>query len=109
MKKLPSKSDVRKEIDHQVDDFLQQGGEVTEVPTGQSRYEAGAPSTRSLFDKPRDSRTFVPEVVAAIESRKQQRSKSPRAVAAKPRPRKRIIYDDFGEVVREIWVDDGQA
>lgn len=107
MKKWPSKSDVRREINGQVDDFLQKGGEVKAIPTGQSSYEAGTPAARSLFDKPKDSRTFVPEVVAAIESRKSKTSAGTKVNRASNRPKKKVIYDDFGEAVREIWIDEG--
>jgi hypothetical protein len=50
----------------------------------------------------------VPEVVAAIEARRKDKmsGKPQRKRSRLPQPRRKIIYDDFGEPVRRIWVDD---
>jgi hypothetical protein len=106
VKKLISKAEVRTEINQQIDDFLDRGGEVTNVATGTSGRDEHLSVARSLFDKPRESRTYVPEVIAAIDSRKPGRPKTGSDRTTTTKPRKKIIYDDFGEAVREVWVTD---
>jgi hypothetical protein len=111
VKKLPTKSDMRAQLEKQTQSFLRKGGAVAEIPSGTSGKDPmDAPTylTKRLFAEPRTSRTFVPEVVAAIEERKKQRLK--RTPAPKrsrlPNPRRKTIYDDFGEPLRRVWVED---
>ena len=105
MKKLISKAEVRTEINSQVDDFLDRGGEVANIPQGISGRDEKTSVTRSLFDKPREARTYVPEVIAAIESRKPSAPVSEIRRPVTTVRRKKVIYDDFGEAVREVWID----
>lgn len=111
MKKPVSKSDIRAELERQTERFLKRGGEVENVPRGLSGKDPGeAPMflNRRLFVEPRTSRTLVPEVVAAIEARRQERfkRKPERKRSRLPKPRRKIIYDDFGEPLRKVWVDE---
>ena len=111
MKKPVSKSDIRAELERQTERFLKRGGEVENVPRGLSGKDPGeAPMflNRRLFVEPRTSRTLVPEVVAAIEARRQERfkRKPDRKRSRLPKPRRKIIYDDFGEPLRKVWVDE---
>ena len=112
VKKLPTKDDLRRELDRETEAFLQQGGKVEEVPQGTSGKEAGDPPTylsQRLFTEPRSKRTFVPEVIAAIEARREQllKSRAPKGKRSRtPKPRRKVIYDDFGEPLRKVWVDD---
>ena len=96
----------RSEIDRQVDEFLRRGGDITAVPPGHSQQDAVVPQHRSLFDKPRENRTYLPEVIAAIESRKREQVRPAQRSKTVARPQKKFIYDDFGELIREVWVDD---
>ena len=106
MKKPISKAHIRTEISRQVSDYLQQGGAVNVVPTGISGRENLEKSRRHIFDKPKEARTPIPEVMRAIDARKKpQKSNSAKTKAKIKRPRKETIYDDFGEPLREIWVD----
>jgi len=90
--------------------FLHCGGRVQRVPTGiSSRENSDVPARpyRPMFPRPARPRTPLDDVVAALEQRKleqrlQRKSRSRARVARKPR--RKIIYDDFGEPVREIWV-----
>ena len=107
LKKPVSKADIRNKLRQETERFLQQGGNVNEIPQGISGKDAGDPPlflNRRLFVEPKTSRTLVPEVVAAIEARRREkyRHKSPlkRKVA---RPRRETIYDDFGEPLRRVW------
>ncbi len=111
VKKLPDKADLRADLDRETQRFLQEGGEVKSVPPGVSGKDPLAPPlylTRRLFAEPRTERTLVPEVVAAIEERRKalQKRQPTSKANARPRPRRKILYDDFGEPLRQIWVDD---
>ena len=111
MKKPVSKSDIRDELQQETERFLQQGGQVESIPRGISGKDPGdAPMflNRRLFVEPRTKRTPVPEVVAAIEARRKEKfmRKPQRERSRLPQPRRKIIYDDFGEPLRKIWVDE---
>jgi len=111
LKKPVSKADIRQDLQREVDRFLQGGGEVENIPQGISGKDPGEPPAylnRRLFIEPRTKRTHVPEVVAAIEARRQQKpQRSPaRKRSRLPRPRRKTIYDDFGEPLRKVWVDE---
>ena len=111
MKKVPSKADIRLQLKRETERFLSRGGSVEEIPAGTSGRDPEDPPlylNRRLFVEPRGTRTLVPEVVAAIEARRQQRTnrKPTRRRSRKPEPRKKTIYDDFGEPLRRVWTDD---
>ena len=111
MKKLETKADIRAHLEQEIANFEAQGGSVTEVPLGISGHDALAtspPHTRRLFLEPTVSRTQVPEVVAAIEARRKERLKHKPSLRTKPQPRRRqkTIYDDFGEPLRTVWVEE---
>jgi hypothetical protein len=107
MKKHPSKLELRSAIDRQVAEYLEQGGNVEHIDRGISGHQhSDGPinPTGTLFNQPREERTLVPEVVAALESRRRPAkpaSNKPQHQQAKKVP----IYDDFGEVVRWVWRD----
>jgi hypothetical protein len=103
------KAKLREELAKATREFLSDGGEVNAVPTGMSSWEPGTrpPPSRPLFDSPRNERTPVHEVVASIEARRE--SIKTRAKPASPRTKRRrqkLIYDDFGEPLRHIWVEE---
>ena len=111
LKKLVSKAQIRSDLEREVSRFLSHGGEIENVPTGVSGKDAGEVPllhNRRLFLEPKESRTLVPEVVAAIEQRRQDRLK--RTPARKrsrlPKLREKVIYDDFGEPLRRVVVDE---
>lgn len=111
VKKLPDKADLRADLDRETRRFLQEGGEVKSVPSGVSGKDPLAPPlylTRRLFSEPRAERTLIPEVVAAIEERRKalQNKRPATKTANRPRPRRKTLYDDFGEPLRQIWVDE---
>ena len=101
-----SKKDIRSDLDAEVQAFLQQGGNISEVERGQSGLDHAKPwinPFKSSDSEKAQSRTPVPEVVAAIDQRKQAKSK--KSTRTK-RSEKRWIYDDFGEPLRWEWVTD---
>lgn len=111
MKKPVSKDELRAELERETERFLERGGEVERVPQGQSGRDENQRSrypTRRLFLEPPAPRTFVPEVVAAIEERRKALLKrTPRRKRNRlPQPRRKVIYDDFGEPLRKVWVDE---
>ncbi len=111
VKKPVSKDELRAELEQATDRFLRQGGNVEEVPQGISGKDPGDPPVflnRRLFIEPRTKRTLVPEVVAAIEARRKEKPKRNPGPRRKrlPQPRRKIIYDDFGEPLRKVWVDE---
>jgi len=110
LKKPVSKADIRDALQRETERFLDCGGRVKEIPPGTSGRNAGDPPlflNRRLFVEPRTPRTHIPEVVAAIEARRLDRfrRKAPQKRRL-PHPRRKVIYDDFGEPLRRIWLDE---
>ena len=103
VKKLPTKADLRAEFAASVDDFIAHGGAVKDVPRGQSAWQPGEGRQPGNYaDRPRQTQTFVPDIIAAIEARR----KPPVPVKEKPKkPQKRLVLDDFGEPLRWEWVE----
>lgn len=104
---------MRRELDRQIDLYLREGGEVHNIPRGLSGRPPGAGPLPAapLFNGERgngenstgenkEKRTYLVDVIAAIEARRKPqaaRKNLPR------RPRKKYIYDDFGEPIRWVW------
>jgi SutA RNAP-binding domain len=111
VKKPVSKADLRADLERATEAFLQQGGEVKSIPQGTSGTDPGGKPpylSRRLFVEPRATRTLVPEVVAAIEERRKallKRTPKPKR-SRLPRPRRKTIYDDFGEPLRRVWIEE---
>jgi hypothetical protein len=107
VKKPISKANIRTEIDDHIASFLNKGGHIAEIERGTSGRElADGPlkNNISAFHQPRAERTYVPEVIAAMEER---RKPKPTVKTKKFRkPKKEIIYDDFGEPLRWHWKED---
>lgn len=107
VKKLITKANIRTEIDQQILDFLEQGGKVNEIERGISgRENANGPQRpdNNAFQQPKAERTYVPEVIAAIDARRNQKPEKKKT--GQSRPKKKIIYDDFGEPLRWEWVEE---
>jgi len=111
VKKPVSKEEIRRDLQREVDSFLEQGGEVQNIPRGTSGKDPTEPPhylNRRLFIEPKPARTRIPEVIAAIESRRKGKphhspvKKSRRT----PQPRRKVIYDDFGEPLRKVWIEE---
>lgn len=99
---------MRAEMAKQIDDFIAQGGEVARIPNGISgRISNDGPlrHNSTVFEPKAAERTFIPDVVAALEERSKQ-LKAPMAAKKRPsKPKKVPIYDDFGEILRWEWRD----
>ena len=98
---------MRRELRRKTEEFLSQGGEIKRHSAGETGEPADKPRSRAVFvsGEPRQTRTYVNDVVSALDSRKKQKVVKPSGKTIK-RPTKKIIYDDFGEPLREVWVED---
>ena len=105
MKKIISKPDIRRELEQQISDYISKGGEVDQVERGLSGRvnptEALKPA--AFNDQSKTERTYLPDVVATLDARKKPQKPAPKRPS---RPRKKMIYDDFGEPLRWEWVED---
>jgi hypothetical protein len=98
-----NKADLRRELDRQMRAYLREGGEVHEIPrgvSGRNPADGPLPPTPLIDGTGREDRTYLVEVIAAIEAR---RKPAPTASKTTRRPRKKLIYDDFGEPLRWMW------
>jgi hypothetical protein len=103
MNKRPTKREIRQQMNNEVDQYLNKGGEVREFLRGESGLVNGKIDDRSSgFEQGKQQRTPLLEELKAVDERKKPAST---AAPKSNRPRKKIIYDDFGEPVREIWID----
>ncbi len=101
--KRPTKAEIRRELQQHTQAYLQQGGNVVEVSCGETGLVDGAYRNSGFtINGPRQERTPLNTVIAAIDSRRTQ--KKPPATPKVVRSRKKVIYDDFGEPLRVIWV-----
>lgn len=111
MKAPPSKAELRAHLEREMEQFLRGGGEIQRVPTGLSGRDPQEPPPRgasALFAQPRAERTPIPEVIAALEARRRPESR-PRHRERSQRargPRRKMLYDDFGEPLRLVWEDE---
>jgi len=107
VKKIVTKANIRSEINDQIENFLNKGGLIAEIDRGTSgRESADGPLKNNItaFQQPRVERTYLPEVVAALDERRK-----PKTIVKKTKSRKakkKIIYDDFGEPLRWEWIED---
>ena len=111
VKKILTKADIRADLEREILRFLARGGRVEKIPQGLSGRDGEQSMmlpSRSLFIEPSIERTPIPEVVAAIEERRKSMLKrtAPVKRSRLSKRRQKTIYDDFGEPLRRVWVDD---
>jgi len=99
-----SKQSLRRELRRKTEEFLSRGGEIKQHNAGETGEPADRPRARSVFvsAQPRQTRTYVNHAVSALDNRKKSKTAKPVKKPSK-RPKKKIIYDDFGEPLREVW------
>ncbi|MBJ7555109.1 hypothetical protein [Marinomonas spartinae] len=101
IKPKSTKKDTRKEIDSLVEEFIKAKGQIQQVEMGESGLVDGKYNTSHIgFTEPKKERTPLNHIVAALDERKHPKNKSS---SIKKRPKKKIIYDDFGEPIRWVW------
>ena len=105
-----SKNKIRGDIQRKTEEFLSRGGEIKKHERGETGEPADKPRAKSVFvsSQPRQTRTYINDVVSALDSRKKKTTRpAAKSVSKSPkRARKKIVYDDFGEPLREVWTDD---
>ncbi|WP_052417746.1 hypothetical protein [Cellvibrio mixtus] len=104
IKPTKTRRQLHQELEEQIRQYLDGGGHVNEVPRGLSgRMDPTGPLVALFEGTSQEDRTPLPEVVAAIEARKKPAlTLKPK----KPRPRKKVILDDFGQPLRWEWVEE---
>jgi hypothetical protein len=110
VKQLTVKTELRSSIEDQVREFLDRGGAVQSVARGISGREDGngsLPGFRSFSPRAKEERTYVPEVVAAIEARRKRPARPKGTRGKKAGAMRRAVFDDFGEPIRYEWVEPG--
>ena len=110
MKKPESKADIRDALLAETERFLKQGGNVETIErgiSGKDPQDAPLFLNRRLFLEPRSKRTLVPEVVAAIEARRKEKFvRKPSRKGRLAKSQRKVVYDDFGEPRRRVWVEE---
>lgn len=98
-----TKAEIRAELKAQVDAFVRSGGEVKQIPRGQSGVVHGQLIRPVFHDgKPKETRTPCDTVLKTIDARRISKEKT--GLLKKLRkPQRKVIYDDFGEPLREVW------
>jgi hypothetical protein len=103
IQKLKTKKDVREEMEREISQYLTSGGAINEVQQGISGRENNSNLNQTIpfVEGEKQTRTPLTEEVKSLDERKNKK----KSLASSPvyRPKKRIIYDDFGEPVREVW------
>lgn len=107
MKRKPTKAQLREMMSQDILSYESNGGSVQQINSGVSGVVGGPLKAQEtvLFDEKKEPRSYVNDVVAAIDSRK----KSAHKKKAKPKtskPKRKLVYDDFGEPLRWVWEDE---
>lgn len=103
MNTRPSKADKRAELNKEIERFLSKGGQVDNVEQGVSGRENPMKAlVPVLFSEKSGERTDARNALQSMDSRKQQKSQTKHH----KRPKKKPIYDDFGELLRWVWSDE---
>ena len=104
IKPTKTRRQLHQELEEQVRQYLDSGGQVNEVPRGMSgRMDANGPLVALFEGNSHEDRTPLPDVVAAIEARKKPASPTK---PKKSKPRKKVILDDFGQPLRWEWEEE---
>lgn len=103
------KSSQRDRIQREIEDFLSRGGQIETVAPGASGAGNRAPGAwrPGAAANPTPPRERIPldHLLVAIDQRRKP-ARPAAKTSARKRPRKRLIYDDFGEPLRWEWVDE---
>ena len=109
-KELSFKARQRAQLQRQVDEFLANGGAIQQVPPGASGAPPGNPWRQQPFSTHRSGerteRVSLDHVLATLEARKQAHRQKPPRIKARRGPKRKLIYDDFGEPLRWQWIDE---
>ncbi len=103
MKKIRTKSQLRKELDEQVSKYLEDGNSVNKIPKGLGSDQVDEKKISWNSGNKKEDWTYLNDIVDNLEKRKKQKSEKN---IKKKKPKRKLIYDDFGEPLRWIWVDE---
>lgn len=109
MKKLSFKELARQKMERQVDDYLKKGGKINHVPNGKSGWDAAQgplKPTHLVFEKSQHDYSPLHQVVAKLDERRRQKKQKNKPQSRLNRPKQKVLYDDFGEPIRKIWLDE---
>ncbi|RBO82560.1 hypothetical protein [Marinomonas aquiplantarum] len=107
IKPKTTKKETRQELESLVEEFIKAKGEIQQVDMGESGLVDGKYNTSHIgFSEPRQDRTPLNHVVAAIQQKKRPPSPPSTAKINNNKPKKKVIYDDFGEPLRWVWEDE---
>ncbi|MDI3326013.1 hypothetical protein QKW35_16660 [Pontibacterium granulatum] len=107
MKRRQTKAEIRAELERQVQSFIDKGGEIQQVEMGESGLEDGKYDPRRFgFESSVQSRTPLNGLLATIDSRRKSPKPDASMKKVRTQPRQKVIYDDFGEPLRKVWVDE---
>ncbi|MFC3151711.1 hypothetical protein ACFOEK_11795 [Litoribrevibacter euphylliae] len=108
MKRKPTKAQLRKMLDQEMGQYAHDGGEILEVAQGVSGVQGGPLKAQEtiIFDGNKEPRSYVNDVVAAIDSRKKKSKPPAKKSQGSKQPKRKLIYDDFGEPLRWVWDDE---
>ncbi len=107
VKKYP-KEYIRAEIERQIENFLAKGGEITQIPAGESGWDNSKGAIKpgkAIFDQSRPTRTPLDHVLATVDARRLKNKRQPKKPEV-TKPKEKIIYDDFGDPIRRVWVNE---
>lgn len=104
MIKRPTKSEIRASLDNQVEEFLNKGGEIAKFDAGDSSLIDGKYNRNQfVYGVPKQERTPVADTLNVIDQRKSQKTAT---TNRRTRRVRKVILDDFGEPLREVWVEE---
>ena len=104
MIKIKTKAEIRQELDEEINNFLNRGGAIEGVNQGVSGRDLGENlNNRIPLNQEKQTRTLLTETVNALDSRKKSTQSAPVNKEKRKAPKKKIIYDDFGDPLREVW------
>jgi hypothetical protein len=89
-------------MEQEIWQFLNNGGEIKQIERGISGRLDNQNINQAVpfYQGEKQTRTLLNDTVKAIDERKQKKKNTSQK---KHTPKKKIIYDDFGEPIREIW------
>ena len=103
MIKIKTKKEIREELEKEVSRFLSLGGSIKDIEQGASGKDIGVNLNHSIpfTQQGKQTRTLLTDEVNALDERK--KSKRQPLTNTSTTPKKKMIYDDFGEPLREVW------
>ena len=100
-----SKRMLRQDILRKTEEYLSRGGEIKKYRAGESAERADILRKKAEFvGLGLSYQNDLKEVILAIDMRKSN-LRNPPSVLPRSTPRKKVIYDDFGEPLREVWIE----